>query len=371
MNHKEIIVFAPLWKKIPTQGYGGIEKTTLERVKNLRKIGYKVQFVANTDDQNIADEIISISKVFKFPKSRTDDLTWFLLFKWADYLSSFSRLSKRLWNAPIISDASSMDPFSNYFLANSLGKERMLYYLHGNYYFTNGIGGRFFYPLDKFISASWKVNYGGLNKCISNMLASRGIKSYYMPNGMVFPDISIARNDNDGYLLFVGIITKYKAPHYAIQIAKKLHLPLKIVGPIGDRVYFDTYVKGHIGDNIEYLGEIPRNSLNELFLGAKALLFTSDWNDPQPAVVLEALSSGVPVLALNKPYCSGLYDMIENFENGYVGTMEEVIENASSIFEIDRKSIYRKSLEKWSWDRILKTYHIPVIERLYRNLNIW
>ena len=139
MKQKEVVVFAPLWKKLPINGYGGVEWTTLERVKYLRKIGYKVQLIANTEDFTLADEVLPIQKLYKFPKSKWDHLKWLLSFKWPKYLSSFSKISDMIWEAPILSDAAAMDPFNNYFLAYSLGIKRVLYYLHGNYYLTNGI----------------------------------------------------------------------------------------------------------------------------------------------------------------------------------------------------------------------------------------
>ena len=72
MSLKEVVIFAPLWKKLPVNGYGGIERVTLERVKYLRKIGYKVQLIANTEDSSLADEVLPIRKLFNFPKSKLE-----------------------------------------------------------------------------------------------------------------------------------------------------------------------------------------------------------------------------------------------------------------------------------------------------------
>jgi len=363
-QQKNVVVFAPLWGVLPAEGYGGIERVTLDRAKHLGNIGYTVQLIANTDRTDLADEVLVAKRVFKFPKSKSSNIRWFLSLKWTSYLSSFSKLSGKIWEAPILSDAASMDPFNNYFLAHSMGKERLLYFLHGNYYFTNGVGKPLFYPLDKITKASWLVNYGALNKRLNNLLKSKGFKCNYMPNGIELPSFSLVRGDDDGYLLFVGILTREKAPHFAIKIAEKLNLPLKIVGPIGDRSYFDSFIKNHIGNNIEYLGEVPRSFLNEIISGAKCLLFTSDWNDPQPAVVLEAMSYGIPVLALNNGYFSGVYDIIDNFQNGYIGSMDDVLLNAERVFAIDRHTIYTKTKAKWSWEYVLSKYHVPVIEKL-------
>ena len=367
MSLKEVVIFAPLWKKLPVNGYGGIERVTLERVKYLRKIGYKVQLIANTEDSSLADEVLPIRKLFNFPKSKMNNLKWFLTFEWTKYLSSFSRISNRLWDAPILSDTAAMDPFNNYFLAYSLGIKRVLYYLHGNYYLTNGIAKKLFYPIDKMTNTSKKVNYGALNTRLSYYLKSKSISCNYMPNGIEFHNPWQFVKKSDGYLIFVGMINREKAPHLAIEIAEKLNLPLKIVGPVVDHQYFESKIRGHINKNVNYLGEIPRNQLDEVFSRAYGLLFTSQWNDPQPTVVLEAASWGIPVIALNPGYFSGAYDMVVNFENGYIGTMEEVILNAKNALEIDRKFLFYKENEKWSWNQILKKYHVPVIEKMREN----
>jgi glycosyltransferase involved in cell wall biosynthesis len=361
---KEVIVFAPLWKKIPVKGYGGIERVTLKRVKHLRLEGYKVQLVANTDERFLADEVINPDKIFRIPKSNLEESLWLLSLKWTNYLSQFSRLGDRLWDAPILSDTSSVDPFNNFFLSRSMGKRRITFILHGNFYFTNGVGKVLIYPVDRLIGASKRLNFGALNTRVSDLLKERGLSCSYMPNGTEFVASPQMIEEPDNYLLFIGAITRLKAPHLAILLSKKLNIPLKIVGPIRDRKYFDSMILPNIRDNIEYLGEIDENILSELRKKAKALIFSSDWNDPQPTVVLEAMSNGVPVLALNLGYYSGIYDMIDNFQNGFVGSMEEVISNAESIFELDRKSVYEKSKAKWSWEFVLRRYHIPVIEGL-------
>ena len=46
---------------------------------------------------------------------------------------------------------------------------------------------------------------------------------------------------------------------------------------------------------------------------------------------------------------------------------EEVILNAKNALEIDRKFLFYKENEKWSWNQILKKYHVPVIEKMREN----
>ena len=64
---KEVVIFAPIYTKLPVDGYGAIEKITLERANYLRKLGYKVQIIANLEQTGIADEILSPNVYTKIP----------------------------------------------------------------------------------------------------------------------------------------------------------------------------------------------------------------------------------------------------------------------------------------------------------------
>ena len=51
-----------------------------------------------------------------------------------------------------------------------------------------------------------------------------------------------------------------------------------------------------LDDNVEYLGELGREDLQELVGRATALLNPSQWPEPFGLVVIEALACGTPVL---------------------------------------------------------------------------
>lgn len=362
---KEVVIFAPIYTKLPVDGYGAIEKITLERAKHLRKLGYKVQIIANLEQTGIADEILSPNVYTKLPSNKTEEMIWLATLKWRRYLANYIRLKDRIWDAPILSDESSIDPFDNYFLSKNMQPRKLLYYLHGNYYFSNNISKYLFQPLDKVLGSTSKTLYGTLNKHLLYEFEKRHLPAYYMPNGIVFPEReSIEKNSNENYLLFVGGIKRVKAPHIAIQIARKIKMKLIIVGPIQEAAYFNEKVKPNLNNDIQYKGEISRNELNQIFSHASALLFTSEWDDPQPTVVLEAMSYGVPVLALNYGYYSGIYEMVRNFKNGFIGSTVDIVNNYESIINLRRLDVYDYTKMNWSWDYILKKYHIPVIEKM-------
>lgn len=103
------------------------------------------------------------------------------------------------------------------------------------------------------------------------------------------------------YLSFLGRIAPVKAPHLAIEAAKKAGIPLKIAGEVQPmyRDYWETIVKPRVdGRFIEFVGEADHATKVELLGNSQAMLFPIQWNEPFGLVMIEAMACGTPVLAL-------------------------------------------------------------------------
>ena len=56
--------------------------------------------------------------------------------------------------------------------------------------------------------------------------------------------------------------------------------------------------------------------------------------------------------------------MIRNFKNGFIGSTVDIVNNYESIINLRRLDVYDYTKMNWSWDYILKKYHIPIIEKM-------
>lgn len=102
-----------------------------------------------------------------------------------------------------------------------------------------------------------------------------------------------------GFILFAGRMAPEKQPHIAIEVAKRAGLPIKLAGPIESKYedYFTTELRPRLdGRTFDYLGDLERAALIEVYGEAAAVIMPLAWDEPFGLVAIEALASGTPVI---------------------------------------------------------------------------
>lgn len=166
------------------------------------------------------------------------------------------------------------------------------------------------------------------------------------------------REKKQDYLAFLGRIAPIKAPHLAIQAAKKAGIPLKMAGEVQPmfRGYFEAQIKPHLdGKSVEYLGEADLAGKNELLGNALAMLFPIQWDEPFGLVMLEAMACGTPVLALPG---GSVREVIENGVNGFIcQSVDEMAARARTVGREIPPALVRQSVtQRFSLEHMTSRY---------------
>lgn len=168
----------------------------------------------------------------------------------------------------------------------------------------------------------------------------------------------------ENYLAFLGRLCPEKRVDTAIEIAKRLEMPLKIAAKVDkvDEVYFDTLVKPLLEHPlIEYVGEIGESEKGEFLGKATALLFPVDWPEPFGLVMIEAMASGTPVIARDR---GSVQEVIEHGITGFIcDEVKDAVEAVKRISIFNRRQCRKKFEERFSVARMARDY-VTIYQRL-------
>jgi glycosyltransferase involved in cell wall biosynthesis len=166
------------------------------------------------------------------------------------------------------------------------------------------------------------------------------------------------------YLAFLGRISPEKRVDRAIEIAKRVRIPLKIAAKVDpvDKKYFKREIEPLLGDPlVEHLGEIGDDEKNDFLGNAYALLLPIDWPEPFGLVIIEAMACGTPVIA----YRGGAVpEVMEEGHTGFiVDALEDAVEAVLRVPELSRKRCREVFEQRFTATRMAHDY-VQVYERL-------
>lgn len=156
------------------------------------------------------------------------------------------------------------------------------------------------------------------------------------------------------HLLVLSRIHPDKGIREAILFARRARIPLKIAGPIQDEAYFRGQVAPLLGEGVEFLGPVDPEARGELLAGAIALLHFVNFKEPFGLAPVEAMMSGVPVLA--RPL-GALPETVRHGETGFlVEGWEEALDYLERLKTLDRKAIRLYAEARFSRERMARDY---------------
>lgn len=169
------------------------------------------------------------------------------------------------------------------------------------------------------------------------------------------------RTEKDDFVLFLGRISPSKAPHVAIDAARAAGRRIVLAAKCTEKVerdYFEAQVRPRLGPDAEYLGEVGNPMKADLLSRAAALVFPIAWEEPFGLVMVEAMASGTPVVALRRGAVS---EVVEDGVTGWIcSTQDELVAGIGRLTELDPAACRRHVAERFSPARMVDRY-----ERVY------
>jgi glycosyltransferase involved in cell wall biosynthesis len=166
------------------------------------------------------------------------------------------------------------------------------------------------------------------------------------------------------YLAFLGRASPEKGLDRAIEISKRVGMPLKIAAKVdrADRLYFKREIEPLLNDpNIKWLGEINDKHKDDFLGNAYALLFPIDWPEPFGLVMIESMACGTPVIAYA---CGSVPEVMDDGVTGFVvNDIEQAVEATRRVRDLSRARCREVFEQRFTASRMAKDY-VDVYSRL-------
>jgi glycosyltransferase involved in cell wall biosynthesis len=171
--------------------------------------------------------------------------------------------------------------------------------------------------------------------------------------------------DKDDYLVYIGRANPDKGPVRAIEVARQVGRPLKMIlkrNEPPEREYYDEVVEPMLSDDVEVLANVSHERKVELLAHAKAMLFPIQWMEPFGLVMTEAMACGTPVVTTNWGAAPELVD------DGVTGfrrdTDDELVEALTHIDDISAQACRDRVERLFSAEAMVRGYE-AVFQQLF------
>jgi glycosyltransferase involved in cell wall biosynthesis len=334
---------APLYESVPPLGYGGTERVVSYLTEALVELGHDVTLFASGDSVTAAKLVPICPRSLRLDKGCLDKL--------AHHIVELERVFERAHEFDIIHFH--IDylhfPFSRRLNVPHLTT------LHGRLDLPD------LSPLYRVFADMPLISISDAQRKPIRNANWVATVHHGLPE-----DLYTADYQPSDYFAFLGRISAEKRADRAIEIAKRVGIPLKIAAKVdpADVEYFHSEIEPLLDDAlVDFVGEIGERDKVSFLNRALAMLFPIDWPEPFGLVMIEAMACGTPVIAYGR---GSVPEVIEDGVTGFVvADLEEAVEAARRVVELDRRRVRREFERRFSAPRMARDY-LAVYEMLAR-----
>jgi len=324
---------APLYESVPPKYYGGTERVVSYLTEELVRQGHEVTLFASGDSMTKARLVAACRRSLRLDKHCIDQLAY--------HLVMLEHVFQRA---------------AEFYLHFSISRRQQITHvttLHGRLDMPD------LFPLYQEFRDMPVISISNVQREPVPWANWQATIYHGLP-----ADLYRFRAQPGSYLAFLGRISPEKRVDRAIEIAKRVQIPLKIAAKVDrvDKKYFRSAIEPLLRDSlVEVVGEIGDREKDEFLGNAYALLLPIDWPEPFGLVMIEAMACGTPVIA----YCGGAVPEI--MEEGHTGFIVEELEGAVEavrrIPKLSRKRCREVFEQRFTATRMANDY-VRVYKRL-------
>ncbi len=342
----KIAIVVPPWFEVPPKGYGGIEVLVGLLADGLVDKGHQVTLFTVSSSKTKAHmfKVFDEEMRFYLDAPPSSFLNTALTHSLASYLEisrgEYDIIHDNTWKEGLCS-ATFMDI-------------PVVHTLHGPFNEEN----KRFYSLFKDHLRIYFVTISNYQQtCLPDL---NYVAMVY--NGINFPEYPYSEKKED-FFFYIGRFNEEKAPHLACEVAEKFGGRLILAGKVNEKAernYFDQYIKPHLSDKIEFVGELGQWSKEKmtLFSHGKAFLYPIQWDEPFGITMAEALACGTPVVTFKR---GSAPEVVAHGETGFVvETMDEFVDAVKHVNEINPRKCRERAEKMFTARTMVDNY-----ERVY------
>ena len=319
------------WFPVPPSGYGGIELMAYHLARELHRRGHEVSLIGQQGSKGPFETIAIAPESWTSQLGTRDHVPRENLFLYRAY----DLIRRRAFD--VVHDHSGLTGILQ--AAGAGLSAPVVATLHGD---LTEAEGEFLGAVDH------RVHLVAISRAQQALVAGvnwRRIVYNAVDPADYRPITNAAEKDN--YVLELARISPNKGQHLAIEIARRIGVPLVLAGKVDTDAgeYFEREIKPHLGNGVTWHENVVGEQKQQLLAKARAMLFPILWEEPFGIAMVEAMMSGTPVISMAR---GAAPEIVEPGVTGWLADgVDGFVEAYSRIGEINLEQCIARATQRF------------------------